>query len=180
MTIADIRAALGDRSFAALLLVFAALNLLPLPPGTTLVLGPPLLLITAQMLLGYRSAWLPRFVLQKSMPASRFRQMSKRFLPHLERLERVVRPRRWPFSRGQAERVIGLIAFVLSVAVTVPIPFGNWLPALAVALVAIALSERDGVLLVAALGVGVLSFVVIFMVVGAAGVLAATLFGVHL
>lgn len=40
ISIGEIRDALGDRSFAALLLLFAALNLLPLPIGSTLILGP--------------------------------------------------------------------------------------------------------------------------------------------
>ncbi len=178
VTIAAIRDALGDRSFAALLVVFAAINLLPLPPGTTIVLGPPLLIVSAQMLLGHDSVWLPRFILRKSIGPNRFRQLSKRLLPRLEWLEQVVRPRRWPFARDAADRVIGLVAFILSLAVTLPIPFGNWLPALAIALLALALSERDGILLGVGLLVGLLSFGVIFVVVGAAGVLAGAMFGV--
>ncbi len=180
VTIAGIRNGLGDRSFAALLVVFAAINMLPLPPGTTLILGPPLLLVSGQMVLGHESVWLPRFLLGKSIPRQRFRRMSTRFIPLLERLEQVIRPRRWPFAGDQAERVIGLVAFVLSLAVTFPVPLGNWLPALAIALLGVALSERDGVLMGVALSVGVLSFGVIFMVIGAASVLAGALFGLHI
>ena len=35
VSIATIRDALGDRSFAALLFFFAVINLIPLPPGTS-------------------------------------------------------------------------------------------------------------------------------------------------
>src|SRR5690242_9111919 len=52
VTILQVREALGDRSLAALLAFFAAINLLPLPPGTTVVLGPPLVIVAVQMMLG--------------------------------------------------------------------------------------------------------------------------------
>lgn len=177
VTIEQIREALGDRSFAALLVFFACLNLLPFPPGSTLILGIPLLLIAIQMVAGNRTAWLPRFMLAKSISVERFRYMSERLVPRLEWIERLIRPRYWPFARGRAERVLGLVALILAIAVTLPIPFGNWLPALSCALVGMALSERDGILLATALTFGILSFALIGVVVGAAGALAGVLLG---
>jgi len=44
VSIGTIRDALGNRSFAALLVLFALINLIPLPPGTSAVLGLPLLI----------------------------------------------------------------------------------------------------------------------------------------
>lgn len=176
VSIGQVRDALADRSFAALLVLFAAFNLLPLPPGTTLVLGPPLVLVSAQMVLGYRNAWLPRFVLDKTIAPDRFRRSTDRLLPWLRRLERLVRPRGWPFV---GDRLIGAITLVLSIAITLPIPLGNWLPALATAIIGLALSERDGIFFFVGLATAVLSFAVIGMVVGAAGMLASAAFGIH-
>ncbi len=177
ITIATIRDALGDRSFAALLVFFALLNLLPLPPGTTLILGIPLLLITGQMLAGYRTAWLPRAWLRRSIGADRFRAMVNRYTPKLERLERLIKPRRWPFTTAEtSDRIIGLIGFVLSVAVTLPIPFGNWLPAFAVAVIGLSLSERDGYFLAGGIVLGTISLLIIAAVVGAAGAVAGMIF----
>ena len=176
--IGTVRDALGDRSFAALLVVFAALNLLPLPPGATLVFGIPLLLITGQMVAGYRTAWLPRSLLRRSIAADRFRRMIDTFIPQLERLERLIKPRRWPFSsQATSDRLIGLIGLVLAIAVTLPIPLGNWLPAFAIAVIGLSLSERDGMFLAAGIGLGVVSLLVIGVVIGAAGALAGIIFG---
>lgn len=172
VSIRDIRDALGDRSFAALLVIFAAFNLLPLPPGATLVLGPPLILVSWQMAIGRESAWLPEWLLSKAIAAERFRNGARRVVPRLEQVERMIRPRYWPLSRGQADRVIGTVALVLSIAVTLPIPLGNWLPAFSVALIGFALSERDGILLGIGFTIGALSLAIIGAVVGAAGVLA--------
>lgn len=177
VSIADIRDAMGDRSFAALLVVFASFNLLPLPPGSTFFFALPLILVSSQMVLGYRTAWLPQSLLRKSVQPERFRKSVDRLVPMLRRLERLVKPRYWPFSRNGADRLIGAIALVLAIAVFLPIPLGNWLPAFSIATVALALSERDGILLAIGLVVGVISIVVVGFVLGAVSVVAAGMFG---
>ncbi|WP_246249197.1 exopolysaccharide biosynthesis protein [Chelativorans alearense] len=177
VTVEQLRQALGDRSFATLLVFFSSINLLPLPPGSTLVLGIPLMLLAIQMVFGRRTVWLPRFILQKSLSASQFRGMSERLIPRIKWVERLIRPRYWPFARDHADRFIGVIALILAIAVTLPIPLGNWFPAFSCALVGLALSERDGVLLAVAVASGTLSLIVIAVVIGAASVLASALMG---
>lgn len=179
ISIGTIRDALGDRSFAALLVLFAALNLLPLPPGATLVLGLPLLLVSGQMVLGYRNPWLPRMLLRKTVDAERFRRASTRLVPLLERLERLVTPRHWPFSPAASDRIIGAITLLLGLAVTLPIPLGNWLPAFAIAILGLALSERDGIFFVVGVLTGLASFAIIGAVVGTAGFIAGAVFGLQ-
>ena len=175
--IGEIRDALGDRSFAALLLLFAALNLLPLPIGTTLIFGPPMVLVALQMVLGYDAPWLPRWLTEKTISVERFRKAAKRLIPLFEWLERFVRPRSWPFAHGAADRPIGMIALVMAIAVTLPIPLGNWLPSLSVAVIGLGLGERDGVCLAVGCGIGIVALAIIGIVVGTAGVLAGMFFG---
>jgi len=177
VSVQEIRDALGERSFATLLLFFALLNLLPLPPGTTLVLGLPLILVAMQMVSGREAVWLPNFLLSKSLTAEQFRKLSEKMLPRLQWLESLVRPRYWPFGNSKtAERVIGLVALVLGTVVTLPIPFGNWFPALACALFGLALAERDGLVLVAASLTVVISVTMLGLVFGTAGVMASMVF----
>jgi hypothetical protein len=179
ITIGQVRDAMGDRSFAALLVLFAAFNLLPLPPGATLIFGVPLILVSAQMVLGYQTAWLPRALLDKSIDAGRFRDASAKLVPRLEWLERLIKPRHWPFARDHADRIIGSVALVLAIAVFLPIPLGNWLPAFATAIIGLALSERDGLFLAVGILVGVVSLLIIGVVVGAAGMLASAAFDIR-
>lgn len=177
ITVGELREALGDRSFAALLFVFSAINLLPFPPGTSLLLGIPMVIVSFQMAYGARTAWLPRFLLKKSIGPKQLDRMRTGLIPRLERIETVIRPRYWPFSHVAAERIIGLIGLVLSIAVTLPIPLSNWLPAFGATLIALGLMERDGVLLGAGIVVGALSLVLVTVVVGMAGALASVVFG---
>lgn len=169
ISIGDIRDTLGRRSFAPLLVLFAAFNLLPLPPGTSAILGLPLLIIAAQMAYGSSHAWLPDFVARRSLTPEQFRKVTDWVVPRLIRLEDVVRPRYWPFWRRQGDRVIGIIALILSISITLPIPLGNWLPAFATALLGLALSERDGILFAVGSVVGIASLTVAGAVVGTAG-----------
>ena len=182
VTVEAVRDALGDRSFAALLVFFASFNLLPLPPGASVILGLPLIIVSAQMVFGNRTAWLPAFLMRKSVSADHFQNFAARAVPRLMQLERLIKPRYWPFWRRRGDRVIGVIALVLSIAVFLPIPLGNWLPAFATALIGLALSERDGILFAVACLVGVTSLVVIAVVVASAGAILTLLWqtaGMH-
>jgi hypothetical protein len=169
VSIGHIRDALGNRSFAPLLVLFAAFNLLPLPPGTSAILGLPLIIVSAQMIYGAKQTWLPSTLANRSLKADTFRSMMDWIIPRLIRIERVIRPRYWPFWRKQGDRIIGCIALVLAIVVTLPIPLGNWLPAFATALLGLALSERDGLLLAVGGAICIASFCVIAAVIGAAG-----------
>jgi hypothetical protein len=169
VSIGHIRDALGNRSFAPLLVLFAAFNLLPLPPGTSAVLGLPLIIVSAQMVYGAKQTWLPSYLAERSLKADTFRSMMEWIIPRLIRIERVIKPRYWPFWRRQGDRIIGSIALVLAIVVTLPIPLGNWLPAFATALLGLALSERDGLLLAVGGAICIVSFCVIAAVIGAAG-----------
>lgn len=153
----ELEDAFTDRSFAALLTFFAILNLLPLPPGTGIVTGIPLVLVSVQMVMGRDSVWLPAFMRTKSISPERFRQISDKVVPWLQWLERFIKPRNWPFGRKKGDRWLGIFTTILGMSVVLPMPLSNWLPALATAIIGIALCERDGRLLFAGLTVGVVS-----------------------
>lgn len=166
VSVRRIRDALADRSFATFLVFTAAINLLPFPPGSTVLLGVPIVLVAFQMVIGYPTVWLPRFFLNRSLSQKAFHRMSTWLIPFLRRMENWVRPRYWPFPNAKsAEKVVGLIALVYAIAVVIPIPFGNWLPALAVFICGIALSERDGFWLAVGTITGVVAICIMIGVV---------------
>jgi hypothetical protein len=168
VSIGALRDALGDRSFAALLVFFAFPNMLPLPPGATTLLGLPLVLVSAQMIYGRGNAWLPEIVTRRSLPGETFRSIMDRLIPRLVRLERMIRPRYWPFPRGHGDRLIGAIALILAVIITLPIPLGNGPPAFATVLLGLALSQRDGILFAVGCAVALGSLAIVASVIGVA------------
>ncbi|MCC0030031.1 MAG: exopolysaccharide biosynthesis protein [Brucellaceae bacterium] len=177
VSIETVQKALADRSFAALIMFFSAINLLPLPIGSSVILGLPLIIISAQMLMGYPAPWLPRFIASRSISAETFRKMETRLTPRVEKLEKYIRPRRWPFDRRTGEFVIGAVCLFLAVLLVIPLPLGNWPPAFALFFYGVALSERDGIILAVATAIGIGASVVFFGVLLSATVLAHAIAG---
>jgi len=153
LTIEEIVLAFGERAFGAVMLFVALLNLLPLPPGGTTVTGAPLLILSAQLMLGRETLWLPRWMCRAAVSRSNFRKGLKKALPWLQRAERLTRPRLLWAITGPAERLIGLACFLLSCVLVLPIFLGNVAPAVAITVMSLALVQRDGAVALAGWGV---------------------------
>lgn len=145
IAIADVRNAMGDRAFGALLFVFAVPNTLPVnAPGVSVVLGIPLLFLSLQLMLGFTLPWLPRAVVEATVTRQSFARVMNVVVPWIRRAERLSEPR-WPLlATGLAERLIGLVCAILSIVLILPVPFGNMGPAIAICILAFALLEQDG------------------------------------
>ena len=60
--------AFGERGFGALMLFFGLMNIaIGIIPGTTTVLGAPLLLMGLQLMIRQDQLWLPRWALRRSI-----------------------------------------------------------------------------------------------------------------
>jgi hypothetical protein len=165
VSVADIIGALGDRAYGALMFIFALPNVVPTPPGTSLLLGIPLLFLAAQLAVGRAAPWLPAVVAQRSMRREDFARVIARAAPMLARAERLMRPRLGLLTSRPAEQLAGLICAVLAMVVLLPIPLGNMLPAVAICLYSLALLERDGLAALAATGVALVSMAIVSGVV---------------
>jgi hypothetical protein len=141
---------LGDRSFGIVLLLLALLGLLP---GVSAIAGLLLVLPASQMILARPSPVFPRRVAAYRFEARRLAWMVRRVLPALRWLERFIRPR-WTTPFEATKRVIGIIVLLLGGALLAPVPLSNVPPALAIALIAVAYLEEDGILLCAGLAAG--------------------------
>lgn len=157
VSIGDLVEALGNRSFAPVMILLAVPNAIPFIPGSSAVLGLLLALLALQLLFGLRRVWLPERLNRWSFERGAFARMVDRITPWLVRFERMARPRYWPGPYRAGERVAGAACFVLSLLVMLPIPLANGLPAISIAIIALGLSERDGAWLAAGLALGILS-----------------------
>lgn len=150
ISFADLLAALQNRAFGALMIIFAFPNILPSPPGLAGVLGLPLVILSAQMMMG-RRPWLPSFIARRSLTRVSFAALFNRATPWLARAERLLRHRLGVLTTEPAQRAIGLVCLILSLVLILPIPLGNSLPSIAICLFALGVLERDGVWIVAGL-----------------------------
>lgn len=164
ISIADLLTIMRGRALAALLLIFAAPNVLPSIPGMSAILGLPLIYLSAQLMLG-KKPWLPKIAASRSFSRADFAAMVDRAAPLLARAERLLRPRLPALVHTRAEPVIGAICLILACVIALPIPLGNMLPAFALSLLALGLLERDGLWIIIGTAVGALSLVIVAGVV---------------
>ncbi len=159
ITLGAVAAALGDRAYGILFLLFAFPNVFPAPPGMSAVLGMPLILVAAQFVYGRHQPWFPRWLAERSIAREDFALIIERGIPWLHRVERLLKPRLLWATHFSAERTISLLCLVLAVVIALPIPFGNMLPALAISVIALGFFERDGVFVLGGAILGILSLV---------------------
>jgi len=155
----------GDRTFGALLLFFALPNLIPLPPGSSAILGTPLILIAAQLALGRTSLWLPQAVGNRTLATRDLQKLVGYTVPALRRTERLLAPR---LDMLLNDRLIGLACLVLALVLFLPIPLGNIPPAFAICAFALGLLQRDGVAVLVGWVGTVASLIIVALVSGAA------------
>jgi hypothetical protein len=161
ITLGQIANAMDDRSFGAFLVVFCLPNLVPLPPGATFILGLPLIFIACQMAFSrLDTIWLPKRLRDYAFDNKGFSAVLDKFIPWMNRAERIIKPRYFSGNR-MVERLLGIFALILALIVFLPIPLGNMGPSLALALMGLGLTERDGVVMWIGVVIGVVFSVIV-------------------
>lgn len=123
-----------------------------------------------------------RLITDRSLSRVDFEKVVTVVTPWLARAEGIMRPR-FTFLAGRPSvYVVGLLCLILSIILFLPIPLGNMLPSIAIAIMALGLLERDGVSVGIGFVTGIASIVVVWGVlwamVFAAFFLLRTLFGI--
>ena len=145
---------LGSQSSGLLILVLA---LLAAAPGVSVPAGLLLLILASQVVAGWSRPQFPQWIVTRPLPSGVLSAILRRAIPALKCIERIVR-RRGPTPTRVGEIVVGLaVAFLAIRLLTNPLPFSNVVPALIIALIALAHLEEDGLLLSVALAIALLT-----------------------
>ena len=139
--------------------------LLPMPPGVSMLLALPLLMVAPQLALGRRRLWMPKALSQRTVPRKDLVKLLHRVLPPLERFEKLSRPRLVFLTGRVGARLAGLACSLIALVLVLPIPFANLVPAMACGLFAMGLTRRDGLLIL-----GGYALIIVAVVVVALGV----------
>ena len=177
VAIRDLLAVIGDRAFGLVLLLFALPNCIPGPPGLGSILGIPVILIGIQMAQGRTAPQLPEFIGRRTIRRETLLAIAERSQPYLQRLERVCRPRLLALSTRRAERLVGVFITLLALAVAVPLPLTNFIPAAGIAILALGLLEEDGVTILIGLTVGSIGGGIVIAVLWATAAVFELAFG---
>ena len=134
------------------------------------------MILALQLIAGRPSVWLPETLNNRSVDRASFARIVHYSLPWIARIERLARPSFWPGATASVDRLIGLACLVMALLVFLPIPFANGIPALAIISLGLALSERDGIWLVAGFMASALALVVVAAIIGGGTFAVARIF----
>jgi hypothetical protein len=108
-----------------------------------------------------RRLWLPATIAAKSVARTDLDRMVRWATPLLARLERYCRPRLPLVTESVGKVLVGIVIFALGFIMILPIPFvGNMPPAIAATVIALGMTERDGLIVLIGLVVSVAAVVV--------------------
>jgi hypothetical protein len=149
MRLQDLMDGLGERSFGFVLLLFGVLSAIAIVPGLATIIAIPLLFFGLQMLAGYRTPWLPKSISERSFAKADLLATIERAVPAMRWVETICKPRLLFLVGPVGERLLGLLVFILALVIALPGPGTNFAPGVAIAFMAIAIIERDGLLVFA-------------------------------
>lgn len=165
VTLGNIFALTGERMFGFPLALIAFFGMFPLP-GTSIVFGVTMLLLTLQLCTGQRRPWVPGSILRKSFRLEKLQGLMRQLIPWLQRIEKITSPRFTVLCTSIPGRIfLGVVMSISALVVVLPIPGANTIPSLGIFLGALGLQEDDGVLSLAGMLIS-LAFVVFLAVVG--------------
>lgn len=147
--------AFGERSFGPLLIILAFLDIVPVGsiPGVPTLIALTCVLLGGQLALGHEHVWLPQWAQRRSMRADKLAKGAQKLESVAERMDRLFKGRLERFTTDWWQRLAGVAVILL--CLTVPplelLPLATTVPMLAIASIGLALTVRDGLLLLIAI-----------------------------
>lgn len=126
VSLAAVMTAIGRRSFGPLILFAGLVALSPIGdiPGTPTIIGVFVLLIAVQLLLRRDHFWLPRWLLNRSVSATRLRKSLNWLQRPARWVDRFLRPRLTFFSTHTGVLVVAVLCCIIALAM----PIMDWVP----------------------------------------------------
>jgi hypothetical protein len=175
-TVSDFVESMDRLAFSVAIFFFAALNVIPAPPGASLFLGIPLVILALQKVFGF-PFWLPNFIMRASVSRSRYRSVRESLLKGVRRIEQQVKPRGSWAQKAVPSQILDITVVVLSLCVLIPLPFTAILPALSICIITLGRMEQDAYCITAGLVLGAISATLCATMIYGSGKLFLLIFG---
>jgi hypothetical protein len=154
---------LDSRAHGMLLLVLALPMCVPNVPGISTIFGILMLAPALQMVFGSRRLLRPARARAWRVDCGALRRTFELAIPTLKRVEYLIRPRWARVTRFPATIFIGLQTLLMALVLILPIPFANWPPGMTVAMTALALLQRDGLLMLLTIPAAIASVASVYL-----------------
>jgi len=153
ITLRKLLALVGEHGLLFLCALLTIPFLIPVSiPGVSTVFGAAIILVSVGITTN-RMPWLPDRIMDKEMDAVKLSGILRRGAEVVAKVETYIRPRAQAITgSGLASRINGLALIFAGVLLMAPlglVPFSNTLPAFAILLLAVGMSQRDGLVVLA-------------------------------
>ena len=155
LALRDVVNGLGRSTFGVLLFLASLPAFIPIPGLAGALSGPLVVLVGLQILILLPNPWLPGFIARRGPLRSTVIRFDRMLSPWLRRMEKMIRPRLLSMvDHPLATIFTGLQLVLLGILLSLPIPLTNFLFAGLLMVYALALLERDGILMLIAWATG--------------------------
>jgi hypothetical protein len=138
---------LDSRAHGVLLLVLALPMCVPNVPGISTIFGILMLAPAIQLMLGSRRLMLPLRVREWQVDCGALRRTFRIATPTLQRIEYLIKPRWSRLTRFPVTIFVGFQTLLMALILILPVFGANLPPGVTVVLTALALLQRDGLLM---------------------------------
>jgi hypothetical protein len=163
--VSDLVEAMETIGFGFVMTIFSLCAIVPLPPPAPSIMALPLVIFSAQLMLGYQAPKLPKVFAKRSVKRSTVAMLVQKSSPYLRKIERILRPRLSFMISNTAERVIGFLSLVFSLFVLLPMPLSNFIPGLGILIISLGLLGKDGLFVICGMIVGLIGAIVSIAVI---------------
>ncbi len=163
--VSDLVEAMETIGFGFVMTIFSLCAIVPLPPPAPSIMALPLVIFSAQLMLGYQAPKLPKVFAKRSVKRSTVAMLVQRSSPYLRKVERILRPRLSFMTSNTAEKIIGFLSLMFSSFILMPMPLSNFIPGLGVLIISLGLLGKDGLLVICGMIVGLIGMAISVTVV---------------
>ncbi len=164
VTISHIVKMLGKNAGEIVIIIFCAPTALPTPalPVLTQILSAVVIVTLGQLLLRKKTIWLPKKLGDKELSNEIVVKTSNKLLHYHAKIEKIIKPRVTFLSSITSRSIIYFYCCALSIIVALPIPFSNTVPSIAIIVIMLGLIERDGIIILLGVAIGIIGVVSLF------------------
>lgn len=173
ISVGELVDSLDSRAHGVLLLILALPMCIPNIPGISTIFGILMIAPALGLLFGQRRLWLPRQVRAWTFPREGFNKALRVAIGGLKRVEFLIKPRLSFLTRWPLTSLVGFQTLLMALVLILPIWGANLSPGVTVTLTALALMQRDGVLMLLSVPCAIGSIVWVYLFTKY-GVIAAT------
>lgn len=162
LSVCEVKEHFEARGFGPLLLILALMILLPIGgiPGIPSLCGIITIFISAQMLMGKTSPWLPDVIECRSIKASTLNKGTDKMIGYAKKIDGWSESRLTFLTGDSARKVIAVFSMALG-AITIPleaVPLATAIPAAALFFIGLGATMRDGLIIAIGIALTVVTF----------------------